>query len=78
MSITLGVFTFLNAWWICLFMALPFGREDGTKESIAYNAAPARFNWKKSFIIAAVMAAVFTALLAIAIESELVPLRDML
>jgi predicted secreted protein len=78
MSITLGIFTFLNAWWVCLFMALPFGREEGPKEALDYNAAPARFNWKKSFKIATVLAAVFTALLAIAIESELVPLRDML
>jgi predicted secreted protein len=78
MSVTMAVFTFLNAWWICLFMALPFGREDGTKENIAYNASPARFNWKKSFKIATLLAALFTVALALIINYELVPLRNML
>ena len=70
MSISMAIFTFLNAWWICMFIALPFGRIEGDKADIAYQAAPARFNWKKSALIATVLAAIATVVLAGIIDSE--------
>lgn len=70
MTPTLAVFTFINAWWICLFMSLPFGRQqEGAKDDVAYNAAPAKFNWKKASLIATVLASIVTLVLALIINS---------
>lgn len=71
MSISMAIFTFINSWFVFMFAALPFGREDGEKADVAYKAAPARFNWKKSAKIATVMAAIFTGVLALIINSGL-------
>jgi predicted secreted protein len=74
MSISLAIFTFVNAWWISMFIALPFGRVEGQQPDVAYKASPARFNWKKSVVIATVLALVITALLAGLINSGILPM----
>ena len=71
MSISMAIFTFLNSWFVFMFAALPFGREEGEKADVAYKAAPARFNLKKCAKIAFVMAACFTGVLALIINSGL-------
>ena len=73
MSLAMAVFTFINAWWVCLFMALPFGRRDAKEgekqEDIAYKAAPAMFYWKKTFVVATVLAFCATLILALIANS---------
>jgi len=78
MTATFAVFTFLNAWMVALFLAFPFSIEMGEKESkLDYAAAPKTIRWKKLFLIATVIAAVFTVTLAIVIKSGIVPVRNM-
>ncbi len=69
MSTAMIFFTFLNSWWVCLLMALPFGREEGKKDAVAYNGSPATFNWKKSVLIATALAAMVTVGLLLIVDS---------
>lgn len=69
MSPLFALFTFLVSWWVCLFIALPLSVGEGEKDDIAYNASPARFHWKKSLLIATLLAAMVTLALALAISS---------
>ena len=69
MSTAMLFFTFLNSWWVCLMMALPFGRQDGEKDAAAYKASPAKFNWKKSFLIATALATIVTVGLFLIVAS---------
>lgn len=67
------VFTFLNAWWIMLFIAIPFGtnyeenKNDKNSKEV-YAAAPSSINWKKVIIIATVLAAIVTFSLKVIIS----------
>jgi predicted secreted protein len=73
MSLSMAIFTFINAWWIMLFMVLPFGVErPENRDKVEYAAAPKAVRWKKKFLVAAVLAAAVTALLAVIINSGLV------
>ena len=67
-------FTFLNAWWIMLFIAIAFSiesRNDGdaaSKPEEGYAGAPKHIYWKKAITIATVLAVLVTASLAIIIK----------
>lgn len=77
MSFTMGVFTFLNAWFIALFLAFPFNIEppDEGEAAEGYAAAPKRIRWKRLTITATLLALAFTLLLALLIKSGIVPIR---
>lgn len=64
MSLSMAAFTYLNAWWISLFLVLPFSPEPG--------------RWKKKIVAVSVVAAMITGGIALLLESGLVPLRDTL
>jgi predicted secreted protein len=75
-------FTFLNAWWVMIFVAVPLSikyasgneRPPGAEEG--YAAAPKVINWKKAVIIASILALAITVALALVIKSGIVPVRN--
>jgi len=75
-------FTFLNAFWIMAFIAIPFSteyEEPGEKQgnNYGYAAAPKKIYWKKVVIIAAVLAIIITVGLALVIKSGIVPVKNL-
>ena len=78
MSISFAFFTFLNAWFVALFLAFPFSVEIAENyDALEYHAAPKRIRWKRLFTIATVVAITFTLGLAIVIKSGILPVRNM-
>lgn len=74
----MATFTFINAWWISVFLVLPFSIE--TPERPGDNttpAAPRRIYWKRIVIGATILAFFFTLTLALVIKSGIVPVRNM-
>ena len=61
MSLSLGIFTFINAWWVTLFFVLPFAGKTP--------------NWKKLLIINSAISFTITAILAAVIHSGFVSLN---
>ena len=81
MSWLMAIFVFLNAWWVVLFITLPLGIEPASKNpepGMEYIAAPRRIHWRKIFIWNTALALGCTALLALVIESGIVPVREMI
>jgi predicted secreted protein len=77
MSLSLGFFTFLNAWWIMLFFVLPFHiRKNDRDTDIAYAAAPATPPWRRIIIINTALSLAITAILAVIINSGVFTLGD--
>jgi len=72
MSVAFAFFTFLNAWWIMLFVAIPFSteyEEITEKQAIeGYRAAPKAIYWKRAAIIATIMAALVTIIISLVIR----------
>lgn len=74
MSPAFAFFTFLNAWWIMLFIALPFStkypesNEEKPPANEAYTAAPKEIYWKRAFVIATILATIVTAVLAVVVS----------
>ncbi len=73
MSVTMAVFTYINAWWISLFLVWPFGVEaqqpGADKDTIFdYDAAPKIIRWKKTLLLTSIVSAFITALLALVIH----------
>ncbi len=74
MSPFFAFFTFLNAWWLMLFIAIPFSTqyaedaENKKPNDESYIAAPKTIYWKKVFTIATILAALATAVLAVIIK----------
>ena len=77
MTLGFAFFTFLNAWWIMLFIAVPFSTEYKAedKQSLDYAAAPTRIRWKKAFVIATILACVVTLGLALLFKSGIVEVK---
>ena len=76
MSLLMAVFTFLNVWWITLFATLPMCIERGTTDSsLDYQAAPKKIHWRRIVKINTLIAFVATLLLALTIESGIVPVK---
>jgi predicted secreted protein len=79
MSLSMTIFTFLNAWWISLFMVLPLSIERGERSSeLEYAAAPKRIHWRRIMVVTTLLAVFFTAALALLIKSGIIPVRDTL
>ena len=80
MPLTFAFFTFLNAWWIMLFVAIPFStkyEEITEKQALeGYRAAPKAIYWKKAAIIATILAVLITITLALVIKSGIVPVKN--
>jgi predicted secreted protein len=73
MTPTFAFFTFLNAFWLMAFIAIPFSTEYeklGTirPASEGYAAAPKTIHWKKAVTIATILATLITLALAVVIE----------
>jgi predicted secreted protein len=75
MSPSLAVFTFINAWWILLFVIVPFHvKPSESKAERDYAAAPAPVPWKRIFLIDALLSLLVTAALALIIHSGYFPM----
>jgi predicted secreted protein len=73
MSITMGFFVFLNAWWVMLFVSLPLGIEKADGSAVLdYAAAPKKIRWKKIFLVNTALAFCFTVALALIIHSGMI------
>jgi predicted secreted protein len=82
MGPSFAFFTFLNAFWIMAFIAIPFSTEYeqvGEKKENNYNyaAAPKKIYWKKVVTIAAILAIIITAGIALVIKSGIIPLKNL-
>lgn len=83
MPYSFAFFTFLNAFWIMLFIAIPFSTEYAKETekqppaSEGYVAAPKIIYWKKAVIIAAALALLVTLGLALVIKSGIVLVKDL-
>jgi|CXWL01.1.fsa_nt_gi predicted secreted protein len=83
MPLTFAFFTFLNAWWIMLFIAIPFSvkyadESENIPANEKYIAAPKTIYWKKAVIIATILAALITLILALVIKSGIVPMKNLI
>jgi predicted secreted protein len=78
MSWLMAIFTFLNAWWITLFVTVPLCIErprENPADPLVYPAAPTRIHWRRLVRLNTVVAVVATAMLALVINSGIVPVR---
>jgi predicted secreted protein len=81
MSIAFAIFTFINAFCIMAFIAIPFSTKyaeesEESKPAIeGYAAAPKTVHWKKAIIIAVTLALFVTLALALIINSGIIPVR---
>ena len=77
MTPTFAVFTYLIAWWIMLFIVMPFYIHTGEhRSSMEYAAAPKTIRWKRALVVNTLAAAVVTFGLYLLLKSGLVPLRN--
>ncbi len=77
MSISMGFFTFLNAWFLMLFFVGPFFvRPAQTHSEVEYAAAPQAMKWKKLFMTNTIASIVLTLLIALVLHSNFMSLRD--
>ncbi len=81
MTPAFALFTFLNAFWIMVFVAIPFSikyedeSEIKSSASEGYAAAPKTIHWKKAIIITTILALIVTLALALIIKSGIVPVK---
>jgi predicted secreted protein len=74
MSISMAIFTFINAWWIMLFFILPFMTRPAAQHTrMEYAAAPQPIRWRKLFVIDTVLSLAVTGILALIINSGVFP-----
>jgi predicted secreted protein len=79
MSLSMGIFTFVNAWFLMLFFTMPFFVRPALERSkVEYAAAPQALRWKKMLITNTVVSLVVTVLLALVMYSGWIPVRDVL
>jgi len=73
MSVSMAIFTFLNAWFITLFFVLPFYIRPADKPAPQeYAAAPKAVRWKRALFINTMLSILATGALALLIHSHLV------
>jgi predicted secreted protein len=73
MSLSFIAFTYLNLWWVSLFLCWPFcveAKAEGEKNDNAldYTSSPKTIHWKKMLILTSSVSAVITALIAVVIH----------
>ncbi len=79
MSLSLTIFTFINAWWIMLFFVLPFHITVADQsDPLAYAAAPQSVRWKRAFKVNTALALGVTVVLWLMVRFEVIPLHDLL
>lgn len=78
MTLSMAIFTFINAWWISVFLMLPFSIETPEKaDEHTTPAAPKKIHWKRIVTGATLLAFFFTLTLALVIKSGIVPVKNM-
>jgi len=74
MTLALGLALYFMIWWLVLFAVLPFGvvTQDEASDVVpgTPESAPARFNWRKVFLINTVVAALAFAVVWMALENN--------
>jgi predicted secreted protein len=79
MTLSFGIFTFINVWWVMLFMVLPVGvRMSASRTNLEYAAAPQPHKWKKLFIINSIISFFVTLMIALLIHYDAVPLKNLI
>jgi predicted secreted protein len=74
----MGLFTYVNVWWLMLFFVLPFGIEKAdAPESVHYIGSPKKLNLGKKLLINSLLSVAVTCMLALFINSGLVSVHDM-
>ena len=77
MSFSMAIITFLNVWWVTLFMVVPFSvRAETNPAATDYVAAPRVLRWKKLFIRNTILSLIITLVLAAIIKSGVISIRD--
>ena len=75
MSPSMAFFTFLNAWWISLFLVVPFFVKSAENPAAhEYKASPQPVPWKKVLLVDTLVALAATVLLALIIGSGYFPM----
>ncbi|MEZ5690354.1 MAG: DUF1467 family protein [Rickettsiales bacterium] len=77
MSVPFFFFTFVNSWWILLFVSIPFAvryESDGieTENNDSYRAAPRKIYWKKLLLIVTSLALLISFILMIIINEKII------
>lgn len=83
MTLPFAFFTFLNAFWIMVFIAIPFcvkyaDESENIPANEKYAAAPKSINWKKLILTATILALLVTFALALIIKSGIVHVKDLI
>jgi len=77
MTLSLGLFTLLNVWWLMLFFILPFGIKNAQSNSpLEYAAAPPPHPWKKLLLINTGVSIAVTLVIAFIVKSGWFTLGD--
>ncbi|NBO19208.1 MAG: DUF1467 family protein [Proteobacteria bacterium] len=77
MSLSLGIFTFINAWCVTLFFVMPFFVvRDETAADSDYAAAPKTPKWRRVVLVNSLVALVVTLIVAGVIESGWLSMRE--
>ena len=75
MPLTFAFFIYLNAWFVCLFLVLPFFVQSRAEGDIGYAAAPKAIRWKKALAVNSLVALVAALIVIWVISSGLFSLR---
>lgn len=76
MSLSLDFFTFLNCWFLSLFMVVPFFvKPDEQRNRVDYVAAPKSLPWKKLLITNTLVSFVMAVVVAMVVRSNLFVMR---
>jgi predicted secreted protein len=68
---------FLISWWLAWFLTLPFGVKTADKVELGHaSSAPVKPHLKIKAAIATVLAAIFTAIIVVIIESGWIDLSE--
>lgn len=77
MNIVSLVIVFILAWWMALFMVLPWGLRQPDKPDVSsMGGAPVDPNIKRKFMITTILACVFTFLIWLVVESDMISFHD--
>jgi predicted secreted protein len=77
MKLTFLLFIYVNAWFVCLFMVLPFFVKAQSKEEgeVVYAGAPRSIVWKRALLVNSLVALVATGAMAWLIQSGLINVK---